>query len=82
VLAITYCAGENRDISIEVNETHRIDTYLHSTAGWFFPTWENAEDKEVLVYLQQGCNQIRLFNDRGKLSRIRSIQKRKEGEQL
>ena len=55
VLAITYCAGENRDISIEVNETQRIDTYLHSTAGWFFPTWENAEDKEVLVYLQQGA---------------------------
>lgn len=73
VMAITYCSGENRDISIEVNGAGRIDTYLHSTAGWFFPTWENAEDKEVLVYLKEGQNSIRLFNEKGKLSHIRGI---------
>lgn len=74
VLSITYCGGESRNISIEVNNKQRIDTYLHSTSGWFFPTWENAEDKEVLVYLLEGHNTIRLYNTTGKLSHIRGIQ--------
>lgn len=73
ILSIGYCGGESRDISIEVNGGSRIDTYLHSTAGWIFPTWKNFEEKEVLVELQAGENEIRLFNDHGPMSHIRRI---------
>ena len=73
VLSIEYCGGDSRDVSVEINSESRIDTYLHSTAGWFFPTWENAEEKELLVYLNKGNNTIRLFNSEGEMSHIRSI---------
>lgn len=73
VLAIEYCGGDSRNISVEVNGKYRVDTYLHSTAGWFFPTWENAEEKELLVPLIKGRNTIRLFNEAGEMSHIRSI---------
>lgn len=74
VLRILYTAGDNRDISIQANKDEAIHTYLHNTSGWEFPTWENAGEKEVLVNLRQGQNQIRLFNDHGLISHIRGIE--------
>lgn len=73
LLNVIYCGGESRDLSVEINGESRIDTYLHSTAGWNFPTWRNAEGKELLIELQQGQNQIRLFNDKGAMSHIRAV---------
>lgn len=74
VLRILYTAGDNRDISIQVNGEEVIHTYLHNTSGWEFPTWENAGEKEVLANLRKGKNQIRLFNDHGLISHIRGIE--------
>ena len=74
VLRILYTAGDNRDISIQANEEEAIHTYLHSTSGWGFPTWENPGEKEVLVNLRQGENHIRMFNDHGLISHIRGIE--------
>ena len=73
ILNIGYCGGESRDLSIEVNGANRVDTYLHCTAGWGFPRWDRFEGKEVLVTLQAGDNEIRLFNKRGAMSHIRGV---------
>lgn len=73
ILRILYAAGDNRDISIQANDGEVIDTYLHNTSGWGFPSWENEGEKEVLIDLREGVNQIRLFNDHGLLSHIRGI---------
>lgn len=74
VLRIIYAAGDCRDISIQANDGDVIDTYLHSTSGWEFPTWEYVGEKEVLVNLKEGRNRIRLFNDHGLISHIRGIE--------
>lgn len=80
ILAISYCGGESRNISIEVNGGGRIDTYLHCTAGWGFARWDVNEDKEVLVDLRAGDNAIRLFCDDGPMSHIRGIALTRDGE--
>lgn len=73
VLSIRYCGGESRDLSVQVNDEPAVHTYLHSTSGWGFPTWKNAENKELLIRLQKGENLIRLFCDHGPMSHIVSI---------
>ena len=74
VMRINYNGGESRDISIQANDATAIDTYLHCTSGWEFPTWENECDKEVLIELKEGVNRIRLYNDHGMMSHIRKIE--------
>lgn len=71
ILRIIYAAGDCRDISIQANDGEVINTYLHSTSGWEFPTWEYVGEKEVLIDLQEGKNRIRMFNDHGLISHIR-----------
>lgn len=73
VLSIRYCGGESRDLSVQINGGEAIHTYLHSTSGWGFPTWKNAENKELVIPLQEGFNHIRLFCDHGPMSHICSI---------
>ncbi len=73
VLRIVYTAGDNRDISIQTNGEEAIHTYLHNSSGWGFPTWQNEDNKEVLVKLEKGKNRIRLYNDNGPMSHIRGI---------
>ncbi|MBR3872786.1 MAG: glycoside hydrolase family 97 catalytic domain-containing protein [Clostridia bacterium] len=73
ILSIRYCGGESRDISVQTNSDEPIHTYLHSTSGWGFPTWENAENKELLIHLHKGENHIRLFCKHGSMSHITSI---------
>ena len=73
ILSIRYCGGESRDISVQINSGEPIHTYLHSTSGWGFPTWKNAENKELLIPLHKGENRIRLFCDHGPMSHITSI---------
>ncbi len=72
-LRIRYSGGESRNLSILINHQERIDTYLHSTSGWGFPTWDNIEYKEYLVSLHQGINEIKLFNVAGTMSHIYSV---------
>lgn len=74
VVRIIYAGGDSRDISIQANEETPIHTYLHSSSGWDFPTWENVCEKEVLVNLKEGRNKIRLYNDHGLLSHIKGIE--------
>lgn len=74
ILRIIYAAGDCRDISIQANDGEVINTYLHSTSGWEFPTWEYVGEKEVLIDLQEGKNRIRMFNDHGLISHIRGIE--------
>jgi alpha-glucosidase len=78
ILCIDYCGGESRDICACINNSEKIETYLHSTAGWFFPTWNNMEGKELLVDLQSGNNTIRLCNPEGRMSHIRGISIKKD----
>ncbi|MDF2942271.1 MAG: hypothetical protein K0S01_1129 [Herbinix sp.] len=73
ILNIGYCGGDSRDIKIEANGDTLVETYLHSTSGWFFPVWDNYEGKEVLIKLREGKNRIRLFNPNGTMSHIRNI---------
>lgn len=73
VLRIHYISGESRDITIRVNEDAPINTYLHCTSGWEFPTWTSPCDKEVLADLKKGKNTIRLYNEKGRMSHIRSV---------
>lgn len=73
ILSIRYCGGESRDISVQANSDEPIHTYLHSTSGWGFPTWKNAENKELLIHLHKGENSIRLYCDHGSMSHITSI---------
>lgn len=73
ILRIDYCAGENRDISIEANGAETVQTYLHSTGDWDFPIWDRPGSKEVLIELREGKNTIRLYNDRGPMAHIRGI---------
>lgn len=73
LLSIRYCGGESRNISVCINDDMVIRTYLHSTAGWGFPTWKNAENKEYLVQMKKGRNSIRLYQKDGMMSHIRSI---------
>ena len=68
-----YAAGDNRDISIQANGEEAIHTYLHNSSGWGFPTWQNEDNKEVLVKLEEGKNRIRLYNNHGPMSHIRGI---------
>lgn len=74
VLRIAYIGGESRDISIQTNGERVIDTYLHCSSGWEFPNWENVCEKELLVELERGENQIRLYNSHGKMSHIQKIE--------
>jgi len=74
VLRILYSAGDNRDISIQANDDKPIHTYLHNTAGWGFPSWETAGEKEVTVDLKKGKNWIRFYNDHGLMSHIRGFE--------
>ena len=78
ILCIDYCGGESRDICACINNSEKIETYLHCTAGWFFPTWNNMEGKELLVDLQSGNNTIRLSNPKGRMSHIRGISIKKD----
>ena len=80
ILRVNYCGGEARDISFEANDTERVDTYLHPTSGWGFPSWDKPEGKEVLILLQAGKNRIRLFNKNGSMSHIRGIELTLENE--
>ncbi len=73
LLRVRYSGGESRGLTIMVNDRETITTYLHSTSGWGFPTWENVEYKEYFVHLSRGMNKIRLFSDAGKMSHIRAI---------
>ena len=73
LLRIRYSGGESRQLSILINNEEQIDTYLHSTSGWGFPTWNNIEDKEYLIHLKSGENKICLFSHSGKMSHIYSI---------
>ena len=73
VLRIVYTAGENRDISIQANEEPPVNTYLHNSSGWGFPTWQNEDSKEIRIKLKEGINRIRLYNDHGPMSHIRNI---------
>ena len=73
ILRIRYSGGESRNLSILINHQEQINTYLHSTSGWGFPTWDNIEYKEYIVCLQKGENEIKLFNDTGAVSHIYSI---------
>ena len=50
-----------------------VEGYLYPTSAWGFAHWENMERKEVLVELEEGENEIRLFNDEGPMSHIRGI---------
>lgn len=62
-----YCAGESRDLSIEVNggaDTYR--TNLHNTAGWGFPTWDMKDQREIRIRMRAGNNTLRLYNDQGR----------------
>lgn len=74
VLRILYAAGDNRDISVQTNGEAPIHTFLNSTCNGEFPSWENAGEREVLVNLRKGKNQIRLFNDHGLISHITGIE--------
>lgn len=73
VLRISYAGGDNRDIVIQANEDRPVETYLHSSAGWAFPNWENVCEKEVLIDLEKGRNRIRLSQPKGLLSHIKGI---------
>lgn len=73
LLRIRYSGGESKQLSILINNEEPIDTYLHSTSGWGFPTWNNIEYKEYLIHLQSGENEICLFSRSGKMSHIYSI---------
>ncbi|HJC23668.1 MAG TPA: glycoside hydrolase family 97 catalytic domain-containing protein [Candidatus Eisenbergiella merdavium] len=74
ILRIVYTAGENRDVSIQVNDIDTIHTYLHNSSGWAFPSWRNEDRKEILVKLEKGENRIRLYHDNGPMSHIRGIE--------
>ena len=65
--------AQNRDISIQANEEPPVNTYLHNSSGWGFPTWQNEDSKEIRIKLKEGINRIRLYNDHGPMSHIRKI---------
>jgi alpha-glucosidase len=68
LMRFDYCAGESRDLSIEVNggaNTYR--TNLHNTAGWGFPTWDIKDQREIRIRMQAGNNTLRLYNDQGRV---------------
>ena len=73
VLRIAYAGGDSRDISIQINGGEIIHSYLHNSNGWDFPHWETINEKEYLIELTEGRNQIRLFNDHGLMSHIKGI---------
>ncbi|WP_020618999.1 glycoside hydrolase family 97 catalytic domain-containing protein [Paenibacillus daejeonensis] len=71
LMRFDYCAGESRDLSIELNGgAHTYRTNLHSTAGWGFPVWDIKEQREIRIWMQAGNNKIRLYNDEGRAAHI------------
>lgn len=75
ILRIIYAMQGTAGIfPFQANDGEVINTYLHSTSGWEFPTWEYVGEKEVLIDLKEGKNRIRMFNDHGLISHIRGIE--------
>lgn len=71
LMRFDYCAGESRDLSIELNGgAHTYRTNLHNTAGWGFPTWDIRDQREIRIWMQAGSNTIRLYNDEGRAVHI------------
>lgn len=66
LLRFDYCAGESRDLYIEINGEELYQTNLHNTAGWGFPRWDIKDQREIRVKMRKGANTIRLYNDKGR----------------
>ena len=47
VLRVLYTGGDNKDLSIQANENEPINSYLHNTSGWAFPTGRLPEKKNL-----------------------------------
>lgn len=59
LLAIDYYAGENKTVTLTVNETAQLSCVLFNTGGWETGNWNVLGRKEVLVNLKKGMNQVR-----------------------
>ncbi|WP_042169664.1 glycoside hydrolase family 97 catalytic domain-containing protein [Paenibacillus gorillae] len=71
LMRFDYCAGESRDLSIELNGgAHTYRTNLHNTAGWGFPRWDIKDQREIRIWMQAGNNTFRLYNDEGRAAHI------------
>ncbi|NBD26550.1 hypothetical protein GT019_21975 [Paenibacillus sp. T1] len=71
LMRFDYCAGESRDLSVEVNGgAHTYRTNLHTTDGWDFPTWSIKDQREIRIRMQAGKNTLRLYNDQGRAAHI------------
>lgn len=71
LMRFDYCAGESRDLSVEVNggeNTYR--TNLHNTAGWGFPVWDVKDQREIRIRMRAGSNTLRLYNKEGRAAHI------------
>lgn len=66
LLRFDYCAGESRDLDIEINREQIYRTNLHNTAGWGFPCWSIKDQREIRVKMRKGENTIRLYNRQGR----------------
>lgn len=66
LLRFDYCAGESRDMDIEINRKDVYRTNLHNTAGWGFPRWDIRDQREISVKMQKGQNVIRLYHEQGR----------------
>jgi len=70
IIRFEYCAGESRDLYIEINDSEVYKTNLHSTSGWGFPVWDVREGTEVRIKMKKGGNKIRLFNEEGRAAHL------------
>lgn len=73
LIRFNYCAGESRDIIVELNGIDTYITNLHNTANWIFPCWNIRDEREIRVRMRAGINTIRLYNDQDRSNHLYSI---------
>lgn len=66
LIRFDYCAGESRDLNIEINRKETYCTNLHNTAGWGFPRWDILDQREIRVKMNKGKNTIRLYHEQSR----------------
>lgn len=79
LLRFDYCAGESRDLYIEINQEAVYQTNLHNTAGWGFPRWDIKDQREIRVKMRKGANTIRLYNEKGRVVHLYGFTVVKDG---
>ena len=70
IVRFEYCAGESRDLYVELNDSEIYKTNLHSTSGWGFPVWNVREGTEIRIKMKKGRNKIRLYNEEGRAAHL------------